>query len=243
MKDLKKIQTIKFTRKLSILSTMAGPGRLPVPKLVIVLKFGTNKRGEDYRSVNQVNTANVVVEKAAKEFQDGLMTVEEMVAVIQSQGYKTKTNKATYVLTVSEFFPSKHPKAGLPTGFINAISAKIKIHTIRGNYELWKKRVDKINAGKAILSLRYWTGKPYNSKQKEVFVFEKMGIEKLHLGLNNDIDNKSIIRTIAHYDGLSVADFKAWFKGKDFTQPKAILHFTDFRYNSSQRDQLLQSVN
>lgn len=40
----------------------------------------------------------------------------------------------TYVLTVSEFFPKTHNKATLPTGFINSISNKSKIHTIRDTY-------------------------------------------------------------------------------------------------------------
>lgn len=70
----------------------------------------------------------------------------------------------TYVLTVSEFFPKTHNKAGLPTGFINAISNKTKLHTIRGNYDLWAKRFEKINKGEAVLSVRYWSGKPYNSR-------------------------------------------------------------------------------
>ena len=82
--------------------------------------------------------------------------------------------KKIYVLTVSEFFPKNHPKEGLPTGFINAISSYKKIHTIRANYELWAKRAEKINKGEAVLSVRYWTGKPYNSKQREVFVLNEM---------------------------------------------------------------------
>jgi hypothetical protein len=143
--------------------------------------------------------------------------------------------KSVYVLTVSEFFPKTHPKAGLPTGFINAISSSNKIHTIRGNYELWAKRAEKINKGEATLSVRYWTGKPYNSKQREVFVFEKIGVEKLQLDIFgwfiNDVDSDYTTKDFAKNDGLSEEDFKLWFKGQDFTQPKVIIHFSDFRYS------------
>lgn len=145
--------------------------------------------------------------------------------------------KKTYVLTVSEFYPKGHPKAGLPTGFINAIAKRQKIHTIRGNYDLWSKRAEKINNGNAVLSVRCWTGKPYNSKQREVFVFEKIGVEKLQLDVLgwfiNDIDSDYTVEEFAKNDGLSVEDFKSWFKGQDFTQPKAIIHFSNFRYNST----------
>ena len=139
-----------------------------------------------------------------------------------------------YVLTVSEFFPKTHPKAGLPTGFINAISAGTKIHTIRANYELWLKRAEKINKGEAVLSVRCWTGKPYKSKQREVFAFEKIGVEKLELdGLGWFIDGTdSDYKTsdFATNDGLSKEDFSAWFKGYDFSNPMAIIHFSNFRY-------------
>jgi len=39
------------------------------------------------------------------------------------------------------------------------------------------------------------------------------------------------IRTLAKNDGLSLQDFKDWFKGYDFSKPMAIIHFTRFRYN------------
>jgi len=142
--------------------------------------------------------------------------------------------KKIYVLTVSEFFPRKHNKAGLPTGFINSISSLKKIHTIRDNYEWWANRADKINNGEAVLSVRCWTGKPYNSKQREVFVFERIGVEKLQLDplgwFINDIDHDVTTEQLAINDGLNIEDFKNWFKGADFTIPKAIIHFTNFRY-------------
>jgi hypothetical protein len=152
----------------------------------------------------------------------------------------------TYVLTVSEFFPKTHNKSGLPTGFINAIGNQTKIHTIRGNYPLWKKRIEEIQNGNAVLSIRYWTGKPYNSKQKEVYALNKdsgIGIQELYFDLNRILepfisleDSKDRIKTylsthkIAKNDGLSFDDFKEWFKGYDLNEPMAIIHFTDFRY-------------
>ncbi len=146
----------------------------------------------------------------------------------------------TYVLTVSEFFPKTHNKATLPTGFINSISNKSKKHTIRGNYELWEKRFEKINDGKAVLSVRYWSGKPYNSKQIESFVFDRedgIGIEKIlfddYLYSCKIEDDRFSFGSnmIAENDGLSPNDFENWFKGYDFSKPMAIIHFTKFRYN------------
>lgn len=150
----------------------------------------------------------------------------------------------TYVLTVSEFFPKTHNKANLPTGFINSISNKSKKHTIRGNYEFWEKRFEKINAGKAVLSIRYWSGKPYNSKQIESFVFDKedgIGIERLILNPNCVVEggmpyiqstgyHPSIKEKLAKNDGLSFEDFTKWFEKYDLSKPMAIIHFTNFRY-------------
>jgi hypothetical protein len=150
----------------------------------------------------------------------------------------------TYVLTVSEFFPKTHNKASLPTGFIKAISQKWKRHTIRGNFQLWEKRFKKINEGKAVLSVRYWSGKPYRSKQIEHFVFDKndnIGLEKIEFDTDADnipslkypiINNFSQphIQLISENDGLSLQDFKEWFKNYDLIEPMAIIHFTSFRY-------------
>lgn len=153
----------------------------------------------------------------------------------------------TYVLTVSEKFPKTHPKSGEPTNFPLSIKHYDKIHTIRGNYDLWAKRFEKINAGEAVLSVRVWEGKPYNSKQREIFRYDyrrKIGIEKLNMDTfdvgrddNNDVFlNFEVSKTmvsadlLAKNDGLSYEDFENWFKGYDFSKPMAVIHFTDFRY-------------
>ena len=62
------------------------------------------------------------------------------------------------VLTFSKVFPQKHINAGEPTNFKEKILSGEKIHTIRPETTKWKIG-DKI-------SMRYWTGKPYHSKQE-----------------------------------------------------------------------------
>lgn len=165
-------------------------------------------------------------------------------ALSQTSVSKSVTKIKTYVLTVSEFFPKTHNKSGLPTGFIDKIGSKIKKHTIRGNYPLWKKRIEEIQKGNAILSIRYWIGKPYNSKQKEVYVLDKnsgIGIQKIEFHEDKDgvcalkypiINNhrEPNIKIIAENDGLSYPDFKEWFKNYDLSESLAIVHFTAERY-------------
>lgn len=145
----------------------------------------------------------------------------------------------TYVLTISRNYPTTHSRAGEPTSFILKINALTKLHTIRGNYELWKKRFDEIAKGKACLSVRYWTGKPYYSKQQEVFNLKNtdgIGIEKILFSdylftcLINDTIHSVSLETIADIDGLCLEDFKEWFKKYDLSKPMAIIHFTHFRY-------------
>lgn len=139
----------------------------------------------------------------------------------------------TYVLTVSQVFPSQHPRKGQPTHFGNNILYGDKIHTIRKNYQFWKRRIDKINAGEAVLSLRVWSGKPYCSKQIEVIEFSKVGIQKLQwtvLGwFVDEYDNDVKSRDLAKHDGLEYEDFIKWFYPFS-EEPYAIIHFTDFRY-------------
>lgn len=158
----------------------------------------------------------------------------------------------TYVITLSMTFPKSHAKAGRRTFFKEAITNGIdgdhekyeyqhfKIHTIRHNYELWKKRIDEVNAGKAILSIRQWTGKPYCSKQVEIRQLKKVGIQKLRSMDDNfayGVSDKGNVLPIplvllSINDGLELSDFKEWFKASKPTpeEPLAIIHFTDFKY-------------
>lgn len=171
----------------------------------------------------------------------------------------------TYVLTVSRVFPCIHKRKGEETGFGQKLQNGIlkqslignsalipiipipddsfKIHTIRANYELWAKRLKEVQEGKAILSIRYWSGKPYNSKQVEVCQLNKdsgCGVQDIRFAywdLNKpwilyDESQSEIlnISDIAKNDGLSLDDFKEWFRKYDLSKPMAIIHFTSFRY-------------
>lgn len=162
----------------------------------------------------------------------------------------------TFVLTVSTTFPKTHINAGNETLFLNKIACGVfcsgdcedcdfkwpKRHTIRANYELWEKRAKHINEGRAILSIRYWSDKPYRSKQIELCQLNEIGLQKLSF-FDNDINCPYVfeedgvanypiygIEQIAKNDGLSLSDFKVWFKNYDLSKPMAIIHFTPFRY-------------
>lgn len=146
----------------------------------------------------------------------------------------------TFVLTVSKQFPKTHKKSGQSTGFVENIRKlftpeNTKIHTIRANYELWEKRIKQINEGKAVLSIRFWSEKPYHSKQIEIGVLNKIGIEKLTDPTNfvyAPIEGKSVNwEEVAKNDGLSFDDFQEWFKVRQI-KPMAVIHFTNFRYNN-----------
>jgi hypothetical protein len=172
----------------------------------------------------------------------------------------------TFVLTVSTKFPKTHKRAGEETNFHWKIIQSIKrlgtgiasdhlthvvpnkFHTIRSNYDLWAKRIEQIQKGEAILSLRYWSGKPYSSKQIEFCQLDKnsgIGIQKLcfYGGFSvpciseknpkyaiEAIGEQFGIDVLAANDGLSFEDFKEWFKNYDLSKPMAIIHFTKKRY-------------
>lgn len=146
----------------------------------------------------------------------------------------------TYVLTVSRFFPATHKRKGEPTGFVEKILKGEKIHTIRANYELWKKRIEDVQNGYAVLSLRYWEGKPYRSKQVEFARLGKddgVGIEQLSFNYGffscqrvNDECAYDFLSLPAANDGLSFEDWREWFRDYDLSKPMAIIHFTKFRY-------------
>lgn len=145
----------------------------------------------------------------------------------------------TYVLTISKYFPKGHMFEGMETGFVDKIATGRKIHTIRSNYELWRKRIEKIEAGNACLSLRFWEGKPYKSKQFEFArltkAWNKIGLQKIVIGsgfppMIDDVADKELLSDIAKNDGLSFIEFLSWFQKYDRSKPMALIHFTGFRY-------------
>ncbi len=153
----------------------------------------------------------------------------------------------TYNIMLSREFPVTHPKAGQETGFKPKVLAALngtpcylkKLHTIRANYELWKKRFEEVDSGHAVINLRQWLGRPYRSKTvliKTLTSKDGIGIQKLNivgpiiLCYVDDSLKNSLLPTLAVNDGLSVDDWLAWFKGYDKNKSLAIIHFTNFRY-------------
>lgn len=148
---------------------------------------------------------------------------------------------------LSRVFPTTHPKAGQETDFKPKVMAALngmpcyrkKLHTIRANYELWKKRFEEVERGYAVINLRQWIGSPYRSKTvliKTLTSKDGIGIQKLTFYTGRivyptiDDNYQPTILEISSNDGLSRDDWIDWFRGYDLSQPIAIIHFTDFRY-------------
>jgi len=115
-----------------------------------------------------------------------------------------------------------------------------KIHTIRRNYEFWKKF-----EGKEV-ALFYWEGKPYSSRQKVFCVKKIVSVQEVEFTKHDTGSFVLFLRytgpeygyqrvernVLAINDGfIDENEFVAWFGKKEYKPGKmAILHFTDFRY-------------
>lgn len=150
-------------------------------------------------------------------------------------------------LKVSKTFPCTHPRKGEPTMFKEKILSGEKIHTIRGNYDYWKQKIDIVNAGEAVLVLEQWVDRPYWSKVEDFWYFDKdddIGIQKVTFGaltigdctIENSVSMPIVDgifvppEMIAKNDGLYLEDFFSWFENYDLSKPQALIHFTGFRY-------------
>lgn len=145
-----------------------------------------------------------------------------------------------HIILLSRVFPATHPRAREPTLFAEHLG-KTKIHTIRENYDFWERRIKEVERGEAVLVVREWEGKPYRSKQRTIAILTAdngVGIQRCilrHETVGGVMIDKppfwmeEATSEVSENDGLSLNDFKDWFKGKD-TVPMAIIHFTDFRY-------------
>jgi len=147
----------------------------------------------------------------------------------------------THVLLLSKAFFKNHPKAGKPTDFKQKLSLNQKIHTVRLNYAYWVYKIKEVMAGRAILSIRQWSGNPYNSIQielKQLTAADNIGIQPIFINFNHEwpirVNNRKLNKSeriyLAANDGLSLLDFKNWFGCDDYQEPMALIHFTGFRY-------------
>lgn len=156
----------------------------------------------------------------------------------------------THVLTFAKHFMKGHPQEGKPTRFSQSIIRGVKdkdefhisdfnkkIHTIRSNFEWWESKIREVKHTDAYLSLRYWSGKPYRSKQREFLKVHGNNVNK-PTAQSIFIDNnwqvyvngaRVMLENVAKNDGLHIADFKHWFKD-NLPYRGIIIHFTDFRY-------------
>lgn len=132
---------------------------------------------------------------------------------------------------------ASHPKHGEPTNFASKFLSGQKKHTIRGNAAYWAPKIQEVIDGKAILSIRQWTGKPYRSKQetmKNLTAADGVGYQLAEILENEEIVllmedeyNPTVCPSIEENDGLSMAEFWNWFTDD---AKVIIIHFTNFRY-------------
>lgn len=143
------------------------------------------------------------------------------------------------VMLSKTFFP-QHPKAGEPTGFAEKVKKGTKRHTCRCNYDYWKDRIARLQERNGVLSLRQWSGKPYEKgshtetvldvpasivevqelimtrSKEEVKIYTEQSpkpyAETAVYDYEASIDGTPYpVELIAQNDGLTVEDFKAWF--------------------------------
>lgn len=145
------------------------------------------------------------------------------------------------IVSLCRVFPKGHRKAGEATDFEDKVKDGRKIHTIRYNgNDVWAKRYKDIMEGRKYLSLRQWTGRPYNSEQREIAKLEKIGLQKVTMTYSSGdslpqvwIDGKpQDIEAVAKNDGMTVEEFVEWFFGnsKENIFEGVVIQFTDFKY-------------
>ena len=145
----------------------------------------------------------------------------------------------THVILVASRFPKNHFRSNEPTRFRYQIIEGLKKHTIRGSYDRWKKKIDEVNAGQAILSIRAWTGAPYKSKQEVIkdlsgpLNIQRIQYDPLKKSWIVDVKTSIDTKSLSKADGLSLVDFESWFdfEGKGIpTEEQALIWFSDSKY-------------
>ena len=143
------------------------------------------------------------------------------------------------VMLSKAFFP-QHPKAGEPTDFATKVKNGTKRHTCRCNYLYWKERIEALQKRGGVLSIRQWSGKPYEKGSHTETILEvpasivevqqlvmtrtrsdepeyvevQPGLYEPRTGYDYEatVEGEPYdVEFIAKNDGLTLEDFKAWF--------------------------------
>lgn len=158
----------------------------------------------------------------------------------------------TYPIIISQTFPKSHPKAGQPTGFVEGVRTRKKLHTIRKSVDFWIDRIQRIGRGEGVLSVRTWSGKPYRSPQIEVCSFpneeaevkpsyeyakrvsetEFLIFDREHDLIKNKWGLQIPSTKLAENDGLSHQDFLDWFRDVKTGEVTVIIHFQSQSYHN-----------
>ena len=149
--------------------------------------------------------------------------------------------KRKAILSLCKTFPTGHRTVGEPTLLDKNLTDGVKIHTVRGNAgNTWGKRCQDVMQGRKYLSVRQWTGRPYNSKQEEIARFDKIGLQKITMTYSSEdavsrcwVDGHRVpVEMVAANDGLTTEDFVNWFFGRNPENifEGVVIQFTDFRY-------------
>lgn len=164
-----------------------------------------------------------------------LDTKDQEFKVIMKNSMKRVIQPKCYVLLLAKNFPASHNRAGELTDFKKKL-LRSKKHTIRNNYEHWKRIVGEVNSGIAYISIRQWSGLPYRSKQEEIVRLHDTNLISIqhlqHTPQGWIVDGQKIVKekVLARNDGLKLADFQDWFRNKKDHQSMALIQFTKFKY-------------
>ena len=146
------------------------------------------------------------------------------------QTTKQPAKPKVYVLMLSKYYPEWHSCKGNKTHFYDKVMAGVKLNTYRVCSENWKNKAFEVYNENAVISVRQWSGKPYASKQIELF---KLGHNTKFnfcvIKKNDEYADKFTISTtkvlddipeisaltdcerLAREDGLTERQFCEWF--------------------------------
>lgn len=100
------------------------------------------------------------------------------------------------VMLSKTFFP-QHPKAGEPTGFKEKVKSGQKRHTCRCNYDYWRERIERLQQRGGVLSLRQWSGKPYEKGSTQELIMDvpasMVEVQRLVMSREQDTESEVLV--------------------------------------------------
>lgn len=101
------------------------------------------------------------------------------------------------VVILSKDIFAEGKKASTPSDFARKVKTGAKRHTVRANFDYWRERIERLQQRGGVLSLRQWSGKPYEKGSTQELIMDvpasMVEVQRLVMSREQDTESEVLV--------------------------------------------------